>query len=65
MTIVVTILAVLVVLCLLCIGHLTNEIATLRRRHEALLLNVTTLQTKLTHALGEKTLGERAGSSTQ
>lgn len=30
----------LVLLCLLAVGHLHNEVATLRRRHQALVLSV-------------------------
>lgn len=45
--------SVLVVLALLGVGHLTNELAALRRRHEALVVNVMALQTKLSAATGE------------
>lgn len=42
-----SLLCILVALCLLSIGHLHNELGTLRRRHEAMLLSVTRLQAQL------------------
>lgn len=60
LTFTVGVLAVLVVLELLAIGDLRNRLDTLRRRHEALLLNVGGLQTKvaLLDPKGPRTLEE-------
>lgn len=50
------IVSVLIALALLAIGHLHNELAALRRRHEALVLSVTHLAGTVGQLAGEQTL---------